>query len=259
MLSVFDDDEYNEYDAEDYDETDYDELDYEEDDNDAESLFDDWNNKSNKMRSKMTNHHNKTGCCCIALLVPIIVLVFAITIFAFSIKSYSYTNYDPVKEAYKGGEPDYADGDLEDKLGDSGYYYDLFPEERDDEPDDYKPSYKSNNKYKSNFNVDENFIRNMKDISTRQYKVYGAIVVNNKVYYKNADGSFHSGWKEELGKWYYFDPTTFALVMNELRDINGIVYYFKKNGVMACNETFLISGISLYADKNGSCSIVNNN
>lgn len=180
MLSVFDDDEYNEYDAEDYDETDYDELDYEEDDNDAESLFDDWNNKSNKKRSKMTNHHNKTGCCCIALLVPIIILVFAITVLAFSIKSYSYTNYDPVKEAYKGGEPDYA------------------------------------------------------------------------------DGSFHSGWKEELGKWYYFEPTTFALVMNELRDINGIVYYFKKNGVMACNETFVISGISLYADKNGSCSIIEN-
>lgn len=73
-----------------------------------------------------------------------------------------------------------------------------------------------------------------------------------------ADGSFHSGWKEELGKWYYFDPTTFALVINELRDINGIVYYFKKNGVMACNETFVISGISIYADKNGSCSIIEN-
>ena len=35
---------------------------------------------------------------------------------------------------YKDGEPDYADGDLEDKLGDSGYYYDLFPEERDGQP-----------------------------------------------------------------------------------------------------------------------------
>ena len=75
-------------------------------------------------------------------------------------------NYDaPVYNAYKDGEPDYADGDLEDKLGDSGYYYDLFPEERDGELDDYQSSKSNNNSkkstnYDSNFSIADDYIRN---------------------------------------------------------------------------------------------------
>ena len=159
-------------------------------------------------------------------------------------------------KSYEDGEPDYSDGDLEDKLGDSGYYYDLFPEERDGESDDYDSSTKPKVNYNSNFVIDDSFIKNMKDIRTRQYRVIGAVTVDGKIYYKNSDGSFHTGWKEELGRWYYFDPTTLALVMHELRDINGKVYYFKPNGVMACDEIITIGGIRIYVDKDGCCSII---
>ena len=78
-----DDDEYNEFDAEDYDETDYDELDYEEDDNDSESILHYWNNDLNEVSSKTVKRHNNTGCCCIAFIVPILILAFIIIAFAF--------------------------------------------------------------------------------------------------------------------------------------------------------------------------------
>ena len=189
-------------------------------------------------------------------LIKIFILFLFTIIYCNAIFAGYYDDIDWVSKSYKDGEPDYSDGDLEDKLGDSGYYYDLFPEERDGEPDDYNPSSKSRGNYNSNFEINDNFIRNMKDIRTRQYRVIGAITVNGKIYYKNNDGSFHTGWKEELGKWYYFDHVTLVLVMYELRDINGKVYYLKPNGVMACDETFTISGIKIHADKDGGCSIV---
>ena len=66
-----------------------------------------------------------------------IFILFLLTIFYCSaIFAGYYDDIDWVSKSYKDGEPDYSDGDLEDKLGDSGYYYDLFPEERDGEPDD---------------------------------------------------------------------------------------------------------------------------
>ena len=136
----------------------------------------------------------------------------------------------------------------------AGYYDDIdwvLKSYDDGELDDYNPSSKPKGNYNSNFEINDKFIRNMKDIRTRQYRVIGAITVNGKIYYKNNDGTFHTGWKVELGKWYHFDPTTLALVMHELRDINGKVYYLKPNGVMACDETFTISGIKIYADKDG--------
>ena len=40
-----------------------------------------------------------------------------------------FDDTDWVEKSYRDGEPNYADGDLEDKLGDSGYYTDLFHEE----------------------------------------------------------------------------------------------------------------------------------
>lgn len=171
------------------------------------------------------------------------------------------TTNDPVYEAYKGGEPDYADGDLEDKLGDSGYYYDLFPEERDGESDDYSKdsssqSSNSSKNYSSNFEVNDEFIRNMRDIRTRRYRVIGAINVNGKTYYKNDDGTFHTGWKEELGSWYYFDPENLALVRNALKDINGKVYYFNEYGQMLSNTIIEIAGTKIAIDKNGWCSVI---
>ena len=171
-------------------------------------------------------------------------------------------DYDPVREAYKGGEPDYADGDLEDKLGDSGYYYDLFEEERQDEPEDYEDEInknKSNNKkkiYKSDININDQYIRNMPDYNTRSYRIIGAVSANGKTYYKNADGTFHRGWKEENGYYYYFEPTTLALVTNELKDINGAIYYFNEYGQMERNKIIEIAGIKVKIDNSGICSVV---
>lgn len=147
-------------------------------------------------------------------LTKIFILILLITIYCNANFAGYYDDIDWVSKSYKDGEPDYSDGDLEDKLGDSGYYYDLFPEERDGEPDDYNPSSKPKGNYNSNFEINDNFIRNMKDIRTRQYRVIGAITVNGKV------------------------------------------YYLKPNGVIACDETFTISGIKIHADKDGGCSIV---
>lgn len=121
----------------------------------------------------------------------------------------------------------------------AGYYDDIdwVSKSYDDgEPDDYNPAPKSRGNYNSNFEINDSFIRNMKNIRTRQYRGIGAITVNGKIYYKNNDGTFHTGCKEELGKWYYFDPATFSLVMHELKDINGKVYYLKPNGVMAVTK-----------------------
>ena len=172
-------------------------------------------------------------------------------------------NYDdPVYNAYKDGEPDYADGDLEDKLGDSGYYYDLFPEERDGEPDDYQSSKSNNNSkkstnYDSNFSITDDYIRNMKNINTRKfYRVYGAVNINGNTYYRNQDDTYYRGWKEENGSWYYFDEITYVLVRNGLKNIDGIVYYFNEYGQMESNKTINIAGYNVAIDENGSCRIV---
>ena len=123
--------------------------------------------------------------------------------------------YECGKELYKGGEPDYADGDLEDKLGDSGYYYDLFPEERDGEPDDYEkgiigwtydgdPIYKNNNsnsKNGTNYNSKDlitDYINNYKGNATsNETRVISAglagdiIQTGDKIYFRHKSGTFH--------------------------------------------------------------------
>ena len=204
----------------------------------------------------------QSGCSsCLSMIVG---LIFVMCMFQSCFASFGtsfYNSYDPVYEAYKGGEPDYADGDLEDKLGDSGYYYDLFPEERDGESDDYvrknnSQSSGSSKKYSSNFDVNDDFIRNMRDIRTRQFRVIGAINVNGKIYYKNDDGTYHRGWKEELGSWYYFDPETLALVCSALKDIDGKVYYFNEYGQMVTNSIIEIAGIKIAIDNNGWCTAI---
>ena len=189
--------------------------------------------------------------------------------------------YDPVAEAYKGGEPDYADGDLEDKLGDSGYYYDLFPEERDGEPDDYEkgiigwtydgdPIYKnstSNNKNGTNYNSKDlitDYINNHKgSIISYENRVISAglagdiIQTGDKIYYRHKSGTFHKGW---LGlsnnKWYYFDPNDSTLATNTLKDIDGFVYYFDKYGVMMSDTNIELGGHKIKIDSMGRCQLV---
>lgn len=123
--------------------------------------------------------------------------------------------------------------------------------------DDEIEKSESNNK-KPKMIVGPDFLPNgiTNDIQTRQYKVYGCIEYNGKYYYKDDDGSFHKGWKEENGHWYYFDPKTLALVMSELREIDGIVYYLQSNGQMAHDTTVTIAGVKIKIDSNGACIAV---
>ena len=114
----------------------------------------------------------------------------------------------------------------------------------------------SKKRYKSNFDLNDDFIRNMKDIRTRQFRVIGAVTANGKVYYKNNDGTFHRGWKEEGGYWYYFDPTDLALVTTALKDIDGKVYYFNDYGQMMLNTVIEIAGYKIRIDGNGWCSVI---
>lgn len=87
-------------------------------------------------------------------------------------------------------------------------------------------------------------------------KVQNVYNLNGKVYYKNNDGSFHRGWKEEGGDWYYFDPTDLALVTTALKDIDGKVYYFNDYGQMMANAVINIAGYKINIDGNGWCSVI---
>ena len=211
----------------------------------------------------------------------IIGIIFAISICKICFTSFASYYYDPVADAYKGGEPDYADGDLEDKLGDSGYYYDLFPEERDGEPDDYEkgiigwtydgdPIYKNNNsnsKNGTNYNskyLITDYINNYKGNATsNETRVISAglagdiIQTGDKIYFRHKSGTFHKGW---LGlannKWYYFDPSSLELVKNELKEIDGYVYYFDQYGVMMTNATVEIGWSRVKIDDKGRCQLL---
>ena len=215
-----------------------------------------------------------------------IVLILIICLSQNNLLTFGYYNWitgDPVADAYKDGEPDYADGDLEDKLGDSGYYYDLFPEERDGEPDDYEkgiigwnydrdPIYKngnSNNKKGTDYNnpiVDHitNFGKDYgANSSANGTQVFSAglagdiVVTGDKIYYRHRDGTFHKAWLKVGEKWYYFDPVDSALVTTALKDIDGIVYYFNNYGQMMTNTVIKIAGYRINIDSNGACKLIN--
>ena len=211
-----------------------------------------------------------------------IALILVICLSQNNLLTFGYYNWltgDPVADAYKDGEPDYADGDLEDKLGDSGYYYDLFPEERDGEPDDYEkgiigwtydgnPIYKngsSNNKKGTDYN--NPIIDHITNFSSSNYvngtKVYPAglagdvIATGDKIYFRHKDGTFHRGWLKVGEKWYYFDPNTMGVVTNQLKEIDGLVYYFDKYGLMASNTILEIANYKIQVDSNGACRLIN--
>lgn len=173
-------------------------------------------------------------------------------------------------EVYKDGEPDYSDGDLEDKLGDSGYYADLFPE---DVEDDYcKPKSNSNTKTDINnpitvyqkdvagwYNDSNRNVNNGAIIQGTSANVAGKIatignvgagvyVIDGKIYYIPDGTTPFRGWLQVNTNWYYFDD---YMVRNELKDIGGRVYYFQDDGKLAMNKTFEIENKVFIADENG--------
>lgn len=187
-------------------------------------------------------------------------------------------------ELYKDGEPDYADGDLEDKLGDSGYYYDLFPEERDGEPDDNVSKNKKtdvNNPvtiYQNNISGwynDPNSLRNYEN--TYQITVIDANgnvignnnvenekesantsngnfnVINGNIYYIKSDGSFKTQWLQINDDWYYFDKETYVMLHDVAKNINDRLYYFEADGRMAKNANKIINGIYYTIGADGVC------
>lgn len=216
----------------------------------------------------------------------IIGIVFTLCVFRnyFTVLAFNWANdYDPVSDAYKFGEPNYGDGDLEDKLGDSGYYYDMFPEERDGEPDDYEkgiigwnydgdPIYKNNNSGKKKTDYNNPIVDHVtnasgpvtirKDTIIDGATVYPVgsvadiLVIGNRVYYRYKDGIFHKGWLKVGNSWYYFDPDTLGLVFNQLKEIDGLIYYFDSYGVMASNTIMEIANCKIQIDSNGACKVI---
>ncbi|MCQ2609752.1 MAG: hypothetical protein MJ151_03050 [Lachnospiraceae bacterium] len=188
--------------------------------------------------------------CCLAL--PVQAGIFS-----------DYNDY--INEIYEGGEPDYADGDLEDKLGDSGYYGDLFPEEVEGD-NDYDISSNGGYAHKS---FDRQVIVDRSDVSKSfSYSSgsptfvftqprYGAVTIGDNIYYKNPDGTYKTGWYQESGKWYYFDSNSCALVRNQLVEFNGKVYYLQEDYTMATSRLININGVLIKIDENGCCEIIN--
>lgn len=50
------------------------------------------------------------------------------------------------------------------------------------------------------------------------------------------DGKIVTGFKEWYGSYYYFDPTTYLKVVNQLLTVDGKEYYFDENGVRYTNK-----------------------
>lgn len=214
-------------------------------------------------------------------------IVIIALIFALSNLSYAKSDIYWPDKLYKDGEPDYADGDLEDKLGDSGYYYDLFPEERD-EPDDNISNnsgtktdinnpkmyyynniagyYNNPNSLRNNSNF-QIIIKDSNDNtigatnignssgSSANYSNAGFKEINGNIYYIKPDGTFKTGWLHASDKWYYFDLQNSALVMNQLKEIDNRVYYFQADGVMACNTIVTLGGMNVIVNEKGECGV----
>ena len=55
-------------------------------------------------------------------------------------------------------------------------------------------------------------------------------------YYRNADGSYKTGWLKDRGKWYYLNPSTGAMATGWLK-VGGSWYFLVKgSGEMAWSE-----------------------
>lgn len=218
----------------------------------------------------------------------IVLLIFIIEcLLSFNSFAGYFDDTDWVDEYYgRGVEPDYADGDLEDKLGDSGYYYDLFPEERDGEPDDYdgnssggSSGYSNGGAGNHNFEMTEDFINNMRNLDTRVFKYEfpdgstlgltktqyekmknqffaGAFEKNGNIYYRYYNGDLRTGWIEEDNNWFYFDKATGAMVKNQLVEYKGKVYYLNSLGFMATNTEVILNGVTIRIDDKGVCKVV---
>ena len=132
--------------------------------------------------------------------------------------------------------------------------------------------------YNSNFEITDEFIRNMPDLDTRTYRfefpdgttgygtktefdrimkekyTFGFIKIGDKWFYKNTDGTFKSGWyKSEANKWYYFDPIDFAAEVNSIKEIDGNTYYFNNEGVMETSKKITVNGIDIFINEDGTC------
>ena len=142
----------------------------------------------------------------------------------------------------------------------------------------YAQLFKYNKEYTSDFDLNDENIKNMPNYDTRTYRfefpdgttgygtktefdrimkenyTFGFIEVGGEYFFKNTDGTYKTGWYQEGNNWYYFDNLTFALVRNELREIDGKIYYFNENGVMETNRVITINGTNIYIDNNGYCS-----
>ncbi len=184
------------------------------------------------------------GCSsCFSIILGILVVVFML-FSCFTSVAKQRLEYNPVMDWY------YWVDETESET------YTHHDDDKESDKVEAEDSSSSKKQYKSDFDVNDEFIRNMKDIRTWQYRVIGAINVNGKIYYKNDDGTFHRGWKAEGGYWYYFDPSDLALVTNTLKEIDGKVYYFNEHGQMLSNIVIDIAGYKINIDANGWCQLV---
>ena len=175
-----------------------------------------------------------------SLIVGIVLLILVMSYTASA--GYLDTPYWP-NELYKDGGPDYADGDLEDKLGDSGYYYDLFPEERD-EPDDYNNSNSSS--YSSGSSSSSN---NSKITTINKYTGRWEKVNAHSIWSQNINGTYRQDYE-----WVFYPTGSSSKLVLKWAVIDDKLYHFDRSGYMIHNTNGWINNWNedLYATTDGA-------
>ncbi len=80
----------------------------------------------------------------------------------------------------------------------------------------------------------------------------GIHLTDDGIYCTDGDGIALSGWQEERGSRYYFDPQTGRGYNDGFAEIDGVCYYFSENGVMATNFLYTEDGTLYCFAEDGS-------
>lgn len=187
------------------------------------------------------------------LFVIIICILCANIAFADWYDDYNYTDY--INEIYKGGEPDYSDGDLEDKLGDSGYYADLFPEEvEDDYNDNYTYSYTPKKKDYSNLDMATRIEKESGRKAPKKYKGRWEKIETPKT--SNWSSELFGAYKKNY-EWKFYPEGSKNCLVLAWAIIDDKLYSFNRYGYMVHDmyDWFINIGDNLYAMSDGAyCS-----
>lgn len=189
-----------------------------------------------------------------------------IVVFAYWDINIDYNNItNPWTQLGEDGVFDYADGDLEDKLGDWDIYKDIFPEDYEDDENakEYNYSYPPS---KDTFKYEH------VDISTTDYYYTGSSCGNeNKPHYKKdikkpqvyTGGRWvkRTNWHTDtwvskyMDDWYYYPYGNNESLKLTWAYIDNILYFFNRYGWMEHDSTVRLDGKAYHADSNGACTL----